>query len=399
MELPGDRSVLYLYDALLFLGQFLVGFVSIVATLALGLQEELEPLVHFTGQESIWLLFVPVAYFATIVVVLVAVAVFAFARSSDRTLRTRLRDAAGVGYPSDIPAGTAVGLSLVGAGVGAVAGWTMVHAIPDWLSTLLPSVALVATGLALLVAANAVDAPGLDTLLSTAGATIYAVLLPLAVFRLVGEWFPVRSALVGILFVGTVLAARWRLRTADRIASRIAVPLVVVLLLVGGGAFAYDLSGPRPAVTLEHTDRVDFAEIQRTSVYGTDTVIRRSTVRVGTLTVENGFRFARTATLPEYGACLYTGEGGPYPGSASLQETVLMLGEPDPDLGGVSRVREPRLPGDSTREFELLLVADSFDELTTEEIRGLGSVPVRTAGECPDSADGPVLVVYPVDRN
>ncbi|MFB6178852.1 MAG: hypothetical protein ABEI77_03900, partial [Halorientalis sp.] len=275
--------------------------------------------------------------------------------------------------------------SILGASAGAVIGTAVVFAVPDLLSTVIPLVALALVAVACVLAGNTVPIPGVDTALSTIGATIYAFVLPVAIARPVGGLALVLAAALGM--PSLVAVRRW-LQAAGSIDRRISVPLVVGLLVASGGAFVYDLSGPSPSVSLDTRSSVNLSTPTERYFAVSDHAEKRQMVRLGTVTARNDFAFARTASLPEYEACLYTGSSESPPAT----RTSAVVGD-----GGstVSPAANPRLAGGETRDLPVVLLFDHVDGLSNETIRDLGTVQVRRAEECPASTDGPAIVLVP----
>ncbi|AQL43044.1 hypothetical protein BV210_10085 [Halorientalis sp. IM1011] len=282
-----------------------------------------------------------------------------------------------------------VATALAGTAVGSAVGGRLVFGVPDWLSTTLPLVALFAAAVAFVLAGDAVPIRGLDTALRSAGGTIYLFVVPAAlypVFDLAGLMI---AAVVGA--ASFLVARRW-VRGGMPIDRRISVAVALVFALVAGGVMAHDLSGPQPTVELHTDPTVNLSTPEERFYSWSDTGQNRSMVRVGTVTARNEFDFGRTAALPAYAACLY-GPNGTRPAPDRVAAPVV---ETD---GWVSAVEEVRLVDDGSRRFSVVVFLDGFDERSNDEIRNWGTVPVRRANSCPETTDGPALVLVPADEN
>lgn len=71
--------------------------------------------------------------------------------------------------------------------------------------------------------------------------------------------------------------------------------VLAVVLVVGLGLVAFDVTGPEPRFTMELADAVN--------------VTAGEEVRVGTLIAHNPFVFSRSLDVPPYSACIYTDDG------------------------------------------------------------------------------------------
>ncbi|WP_136717076.1 hypothetical protein [Halorientalis salina] len=366
-----------LADSVLLVMQFLTALTCILGLVAFGPPlGRLEPLVFFAGVSKILLGFQTVLYFA----VLAIVGVFSAGRGIDDTVPG--------GSPGESIWDHITLSATFGAGAGGAVGAALVLGVPDWLSTTLPLVALATVAVAFVLAGNALPYRGLDTALSAAGATVFAFVLPAALIRPLGGLAVFVAAGVGM---PALLAVRWRLRTADPIDRRFSVPVVVVLLLVGGGAIAHDLAGPRPTVSLDTESTVNLSTPDERWYAVSDHAEKEELVRLGTVTARNEFDFARTARLPNYDACLYAGSSGS--GPAGRASAVVVAGR-----STASPVDDPRLAGGETRAYPIVLLLESVDGVSTDEVRSLGSVPVRRADACPASTDGPAVVIVSTDN-
>ncbi|MFD1586738.1 hypothetical protein ACFR9U_07060 [Halorientalis brevis] len=364
-------------DAVLVVMQFGAALTALVLMLAVGIPlGTLEPLVFLTGFANLLIAVQVLLYFAT----LALTAVVAPRRTADRS---QFRDSTTSSVWEYIPLS-----SILGAAQGAVLGALLVFAVPDHLSTVIPVGVLAGTAVAFVLAGNAVALRGVDTTLSTAGATIYAFVLSAVLLRPLGWQGMVVAAAVGM---PALLAARWRLQAVGSIDRRVSVSLVLALLAVSGGTYAYDLGGPRPSVTLDTASSVNLSTTDERWYAVSDHAEKERLVSVGTVTVRNEFEFGRTARLPAYDACLYTGPSGSGPvgrASASIVDGGSMVSPAD----------DPRLASGETREYTVALLLEHVDGLSTEQLRSLGTVPVRRADRCPESTNGPALVLAPADR-
>lgn len=366
--------------------QFVTGVTGIVVAFSVGLlRGSLEPLVSISGWASVLLVYQVVLYFVAIVLTGVVSAGVAGRMRSGRDnpefSASETGAAASFGDRFSTP-------RVLGAGVGAVLGAALVFGVPEWLSTQLPLVALSVASVAFVTAGDVVSIRGLGATLSAAGGTIFLFVLPAVLFPVVGPDALWIAAGVG---VPLLVAVRSWIRVGGRFDRRVAAILVVALALISGGLIAYDLSGPRPATSFDHVSTVDLSAAENRDYAVTDVIRSRPMVRVGTVEVRNDFAFARTADVPSYGACLYTSEGKPYPPRPAATPAV----ETDT---WVRQVTESRLPGHSEREFAVVVLLDQVDGLTRSEIENLGTVPVRRAERCPDTNDGPELVLVPADE-
>ncbi len=114
-------------------------------------------------------------------------------------------------------------------------------------------------------------------------------------------------------------------------------------------------------------------------------------VRVGTVTIHNEFGFARTASLPSSAACLYGRNG-----TRAVERRPVDSITSDDDW--VHAVSDVRLAGGERRQFGVFVFLDSVEGRSLAAIRELGTVSVRRADSCPETTDGPALVLVPDDE-
>ncbi|WP_424017419.1 hypothetical protein ACOZ4N_16290 [Halorientalis pallida] len=283
-----------------------------------------------------------------------------------------------------------IATALAGTAVGSVVGGGLVFGVPDWLSTTLPLVALFAAAVAFVFAGDAVSIRGLDTALSSAGGTIYLFVVPAALYPV----FDIAGLLItAVIGTASFLVARRWVRNGLPVDRRLSVAFALVFALVAGGAMAYDLSGPRPAVELDTDATVNLSAAENQSHLVSDYTVQSSTVPVGTLSAGNTFEFQRTADVPSYVACLYD-TGGERIQMTAGHGPVLVVEEDQ----YARPVDEVRLAGDQRRQYSVVLLLDSVEGRSLTEIRDLGTVPVRRAERCPDTTDGPALVLVPTSE-
>jgi hypothetical protein len=281
-----------------------------------------------------------------------------------------------------------LGRGLVWSVPGVIVGGGLVFGVPDRLSTTLPLVALSAAVVAFVFAGDAVNGRDFDTALWSAGGTTFLLVLPAVLFPAFELAGLLLAAVVGI---ASTLAVQGRLRTGLPFDRRVSVSLAVVFALVAGGAMAYDLSGPRPTASLDHESTVNLSETTVRTYSYSDVGERRATISVGTLTVHNEFDFARTTDLPSSDACLY-GEDG-----VELETTFALPSVADGD-DWIRSEDAVRLPGESRHRYPLFVLFEDRVSRVPAEITELGTVPVRRAESCPETTDGPALVLVPDDE-
>jgi hypothetical protein len=365
----------------------------LVATAAIGfagrfglLPGSLEPLLRFEGFEAIivpiqWVLYLLAAFLVVVIAGVFGPETNAVGGSSGPAPAER----DGTGSVFDRVTVPAVFATAIGAVVGA----GLVVTVPEWLSTVLPVVALSAATVSLALAGSVAPWRSVDTGLSTAGGTVFLLLVPTLTYSLLTFFGLVLAAAVAL---PALVVARARLRTDPPVDGRLAVGLALVFALVAGGVMAHDLSGPRPTVSLDHESTVNLSEVTMRTYSYSDVGEPRATISVGTLTIRNEFGFARTTDLPSYDACLYGADG------TELKTTFAL---PSVAEGGdwIRREDEVRLPGESRHRYGVFVLFEDRVSRVPAEITELGPVPVRRAESCPAATDGPALVLVPADEN
>ncbi|WP_336001592.1 hypothetical protein [Halorientalis halophila] len=374
-------------DSFRLLFQYSVATTALLLAARLGVfPGSLAPLIRFGMFE---ILVVPIQWAMYFVGVLVVVASTsgpgAFAAPLNGGPDPDEVDSVGYGSALDRVTLPSLGATAIGAVIG---GWLVV-AVPDWLSALLPRVALSAAAVAFVLAGVAVPVRGVDTALSTAGGTVFLLLVPMLTYPVLGFF---GLALAAVVALPALVVVRGWSRGGAPVGGRLALSMAVGLSLVAGGAMAYDLSGPRPTESLDTDETVNLSTAENRTYARTDEAEDRPMVRVGSLRVHNEFRFTRTATLPSYDACLY-GENGTRPVE---RRAFAPVAETD---GWVHPVDDVRLAGGEHRQFGVVVLLDNVEGRSLAEVRELGTVPVRLADSRPETTDGPALVLVPDDEN
>ncbi|AQL43041.1 hypothetical protein BV210_10070 [Halorientalis sp. IM1011] len=372
-------------DSFRFLVQYLVATTAILLAGRVGvLPGSLEPLIRFQGFEAI---IVPIQWMMYLVVAFAIVVIAGVFRPGTNVPE----DSSGPGTAGSDRTRSAFDrvtfLTVFATTVGAVVGAGLIVAVPDWLSTVLPVVALSAAAVSLAFAGLALPERTVGTVLLTAGGTVFLLLFPIVTYPVL-EFFGL--VLAAVVALPALVFVRGSVRRNPPIDGRFAVAVALVFALFAGGAMAHDLSGPQPTVSLDHDSTVNLSEVTMRTYSYSDVGEQRATISVGALTVRNEFDFARTTDLPSYDVCLYGADG------TELKTTFGLASVAEGD-DWIQSEDEVRLPGESRHRYPVFVLFEDRVSRVPAEIRDLGPVPVRRAESCPETTDGPTLVLVPDD--
>lgn len=175
------------------------------------------------------------------------------------------------------------------------------------------------------------------------------------------------------LFVGlgyTIREKEYRL-TTEQSRRVLAACGVFVLLLI-----AFDVMGAQAATSASFQSQADVS-----------VVADNDRVELGTVTFQNPFVFSRFAEIPQYHVCLYAPDHGQAEGLTAMTDIGDRYG--DVLLRGGETITE-----DVTARFPMAVEREGVERgLTPEDYRDLGTLPVESMEQCPDTSDSARIVV------